>query len=923
MAQITEGGKPGNGCKVNPLATAIWKAGSEFISSKEVKNNKDIMDPSGFVKSVYDSVFDMPYEYRNVVPIEPGKVKTFQNRLAEIRRSIQKGELNGRFGEFLYNTSARAKKNPYANKLLNDMVDVNYAYKGRKDRHVRDFGKIVSALKQEAQVDGFLSRGAKDWRAAVKAANRFSKDIEATKLLSDQGDKDAISKLYELREQENLFYAEGEGKIFGDFINTIQDKFPKIAKDLKKELWDKRDKIRAKYELQGMKPNEAWNKAVQAVKTSDFKVKKHLDRLGLSAPMQKAATAYLELMDSMYKTLEQGVNAYVDIMKEGMIAKGMSKDKIDQIGKKILEKAMPNYEEGFYPHYRRDLNIDFMQNLMPHMQKVSDSMSEFLANPTQNKVMMNQAIDSINGYLVTHAKGRDKTVKPDQISRNFLLDVQRYMAEIDNFNYVAHADLKTRQALNQVKKSFKEGGTDGYGHQVVKLIMEMNGAMKGKNTGFENESLENITKSLLAMEFTSKLGLNMRSAVKNSTQWLLNVVEFGPTMMMKAKKFYKENAETGGLYEKMVKARDEAGLEFGEGDLLPEMQEALGTKRDMTKKLILDGNVVRMQDTNPFDKLTDLSSNIAGKAGIFMRGVENKNRRDTFEFGWYKMYDMLSNNTEYINKLKAEGKDVNKEIESRARRYAINMVTLLHFDYSAMSKSKYLRSGVGRLMGQFQHYGFKFLEYNMNLAKNGTNDILAGRVTGPEAMKAYRMGITYFLAPAMLTMLTGIDFGNLLEHDTKNRLEQLGALLVGDEEEKIKAFYGKGPLTTMIGAPVFSDALAIGNIFEFWNMEEDSMLNLIAGYRDYADVSGDRKAYEILRILNTSAGRFAYQTMPLLFSGKLGAAAQFEAGLYPTTKAKEYQKKGKETAEALMPDDLAKAIEMLQQHAAEAKQNPF
>ena len=49
MAQITEGGKPGNGCKVNPLATAIWKAGSEFISSKEVKNNKDIMDPSGFV----------------------------------------------------------------------------------------------------------------------------------------------------------------------------------------------------------------------------------------------------------------------------------------------------------------------------------------------------------------------------------------------------------------------------------------------------------------------------------------------------------------------------------------------------------------------------------------------------------------------------------------------------------------------------------------------------------------------------------------------------------------------------------------------------------------------------------------------------------------------------------------------------------
>lgn len=119
---------------------------------------------------------------------------------------------------------------------------------------------------------------------------------------------------------------------------------------------------------------------------------------------------------------------------------------------------MPNYEEGFYPHYRRDLNIDFMQNLMPHMQKVSDSMSEFLANPTQNKMMMNQAIDSITGYLSPRAKSRDKTVKSDQISRNFLLDVQRYMAEIDNFNYVAHADLKTRQALNQVKNLLKKVG---------------------------------------------------------------------------------------------------------------------------------------------------------------------------------------------------------------------------------------------------------------------------------------------------------------------------------------------------------------------------------------------------------------------------------------------------------------------------------
>ena len=132
----------GKGCDITGFKDRIRKAGNNFILSKEVKQNQDILDPSGFVKEVFDSVFHLPFEYRNVIAFEPGQVRTFENRLSEIRRSIQKGEINGRFGEFLYNTSARAKKNPYANSLLNDLIDVNYNYKGLRDRHMQQFTRI-------------------------------------------------------------------------------------------------------------------------------------------------------------------------------------------------------------------------------------------------------------------------------------------------------------------------------------------------------------------------------------------------------------------------------------------------------------------------------------------------------------------------------------------------------------------------------------------------------------------------------------------------------------------------------------------------------------------------------------------------------------------------------------------------------------
>ena len=98
----------------------------------------------------------------------------------------------------------------------------------------------------------------------------------------------------------------------------------------------------------------------------------------------------------------------------------------------------------------------------------------------------------------------------------------------------------------------------------------------------------------------------------------------------------------------------------------------------------------------------------------------------------------------------------------------------------------------------------------MDLVKNAGDDVLAGELLGNRAKKAYAMGFTYFLAPAIASSVTGLDFGNIVEHNVKEQINKLWALFTGDEEEIKKAYYGKGVLTGLpfIGAPVISDSIA-------------------------------------------------------------------------------------------------------------------
>jgi hypothetical protein len=909
--------RKGNACDITGLQKTMWDIGQKFVGDDHIKARFK-GEASNIVKTVFQDVFHLPIEQMNAVDFTKGKLNTFERRLNKIKAASLRGKVTHDFGSLFYTPSGFAENNPQLLNLLNNLHNVNLGYQGRSDRHNRAFQNILSFMKKQMVIDGHVKAG-KTLKKATKLATDFENKIEKTVIdvyNNVPGSKDELSRLLK---EENEFYAKGEGKVFRETLETIEKDLPNLEFELQKKWW--KNKTRLKKLMQKGKIDR---------KTYEIRKKEILEpiftKYGMdnpdsklsSQPMRNAVTAYVDLMDDMHKVLTDAVNAHVKTIKAGMKGK-YTNDKVDEIGKKILDKITPDKKTGYFPHYRRVLNVDFLNNLMPHMQRVSDAVAE---NFKSDKASLDKAVDDMISYVNGHTKerqiidlGEDFNVQ-NEYSRNFFPTLKRYIDEVDRFNMVSHADMYTREALNQAKEMFKQGKSiDGYARQTVEMMVDMNARMKG-GYGFENENTEAIMKSLLAMEFVSKLGFNLRSPAKNATQGLLNIVEFGPSMILQSRNFYKNNKTIKRLVEDMM---EDAGFLFAD-DAAPELVEGQMRGKDFTQKIkITDKEEIEFKKPGLLQKLHNKISKTAGVSGKLMAKVENINRKATFKMSFYKMYDQLNNSTAYRNELTKQGmseKAINAEILKRARNYAIRKTTLLHFDYTDLAKSPWLLNPAGRLLGQFQHYGIKFLEYNIDKVKEGKDDILAGELTGERAKRAYNLGITYFLAPAIASAVTGLDFGNVVEHNTKQQVEKLWALFTGDEEDIKKAYYGKGVLTGLpfIGAPLFSDAIALGNLHEFIDMDNETMEMLLTGYEDYALKNDDQKAYETIRILNVALGRMAYKTLPMIMSGKPGSALQYELGIYQTKESKELKK----NASDMVPKEVMDALAQLQQHQQRA-----
>jgi hypothetical protein len=209
----------------------------------------------------------------------------------------------------------------------------------------------------------------------------------------------------------------------------------------------------------------------------------------------------------------------------------------------------------------------------------------------------------------------------------------------------------------------------------------------------------------------------------------------------------------------------------------------------------------------------------------------------------------------------------------------------------------------------------KFGEYNFGLLRNAKHGVMAGEIgMSGEVGKAYRMGLIYFIVPALLSALTKNDFSRMIEHDSAERIHQWWDFFTGDDEEFERATYGRGAIGALIGAPVFSDFLALGELAELWELDPDGWATLIAGYNDMGSATGDQKVKKITSILNTQWGRLFYHTAPMVWDGHGGRAFAAELGIFPTARAKQLQETGVEIAEMVLPKGVFEALDFIEEH---------
>ena len=902
-----------NNCDFAPHMDLLSEVYDKF--KKNGRTKKYINDPDSAFYNLVKSEFGMELEVvRFRDDVSKGDIDGLSKRLDNLLNNIEKGDVYSGLAGAMYTPNAFAKADPAIGELLNNFIHTKQHFQGTNAQVNRTKEGMFGNLKKEMTARGYsqnfaLTTGKELTRTSAQAkADKIEENIIKTiaEIKSPQTvDKElSILKLQELRRQEHDLYENTEMQVYKEMLDYVENWMPKLTT----EKWNELIAIENK---KPEKKRKFINYEDVVLGESDFAKIRDENGDPISSNIYSALRQYTEVMNTMHKNLTNGVDAYVDGLLSSK-SQSASAERLKEIKVKLKEKMTPNKEAGYYPHYARDLNIDFISGLMPKMDDLVLATSNYSDKPVTTK----QALEQLETYISGHAKSRGDAL---EYSPNFFNVVNTYTSEVNRFNYISHINKSKGDVLNKIESMYKNSEDSGrYIENVVSFVNDLHGAAVGRNA-IQNKQTQAFVRTLLGFEFISKIGMNPRSAARNFSQILLNTVEWSPTMILNSAKTIRSMKESLDVDRIM----DEKGLLFSES--APELQESLGGQPSVHKILRYNEETKGLEFTpvSKMEKVAGVMSKVAGSKVVagMTRGIENFNRKLTFRIGFGRVYDLLDNPnfTEFIQEktLRTRGrKATDKEVESIRQKYAtdygINSVVSLHFDYNDFSKSRAIRGPVGKVLGQFQHYSFKFFEKNWEIARRAKQDLFRGELNSANAWKAYRLGLVYFSAPALISSLTGIDFSRLVEHDLAEKIQKLGAYFMGDDDDRKEAYWGKGPVLGTMGAPVISDLLTLGTLYDVINLDDDSKLRILTGYQAFSHMSDDRKSMELINTLSTSIGRFRHRTLPQLSKGNFGWALQSELGLYPTKKAKDRQKKFK----SMFPD-IFESLENLEKVSRE------
>ena len=880
--------------------------GIESWVNKE-KVGKNIQAPYEAAISMFEAMFQMPIEASVLLTqkqgsnlgLTAGSTKAYLDALDKYADRVSEGKLNAFNGFEGFMTGTWLSKNdPVLFETLKNIRGIMESDNKRRNSLNTSFGNVLKKIRAAGELSGGKYTEKDIKKSLVRHRNL---ELEYTKAL-DSGDdikiQDAKSKLTD-------FESKGPVKRFVDFIKIVEDLMPDaIQAKYNDEVALAESGLNSKETRAAKKRVKEYDSGEKLVRIDSKEYYSYLERAGIPEPLWGAVKDYNEMMTDSYKDLRNGIKKVVESTVKRIEGRpefrGTAKS-LENLQKKLISELMPKYkEDGYFPHFVRDLNATMMDGLMKNIDDLNTADLDLV----REKKSIDDIIDDMNFWITNHAKTRSRD-GDYEYSKNFVDVVNTYLHNVNSFNTTAFLNDSYMNALNHARKTYTKDSD--YSNKILSIINSIHGSVKGNTR--EQGSLNLIKRTLLAYQFTNKLGFSFRSAARNATQILMNLPTFTFSGVREANKFLKQNNVLSKF--NLENELKEANLLMNEASEAAIESEIKVEKKSPYKirKMDENGKIIYTDEENfAYKGLKIFSrgmSKLAQTSSGMHRGIENANRKLTAKIAFGSIYKAMDENPQFVKFLESKV-DTEGSIESQKRKYAQayakNMVILNHFDYASYAKAKNLREGIGQFVFQFQHYAMEFIERNYAIAKEAKGDYDVRKESDNYSEwfadargvhKVMNMFNAYFVAPALISYLTGLN-QTLVEHTGKEFLEDLWTLFTTDfdDQESIEKlnrnFYGKGIVGSKLG-PTFGTLLDIAVASELVNADEDYLNNLILNTGDFTNNDNTDVSIRNIKFYNQFAGRLADRYIPMIVKNPYSwsTAAFQELTLYPRKKSEQ------------------------------------
>ena len=806
-----------------------WELGKGFENVK--KSGWNDMETFNWIYKEYTHKSIDP----NFTPTNFSDMRKFELGLREYNNRV--GKPSGIFARNFYLPVAAMQNIPELQRFERNLVKESSFFRDYSVQSGRQVNHILADFNTFALGMGMTSKFPSIIKGVNSKIRKLYKEYEQLNnrlpLANNSTERAQISaKLRANREAINAFYESGSGKAIKIFNNVLQGADIETIDGITSEQKTLLRNMKSNYVEIRKNSAKGLIRGLQQIR----KMSKEKDLKWVDSTVDKINALIKQI--EFQKRIDESGNLidFKDLQSE--------RDFVG-LGFKATEgyNTTSDKRVAFSKHYMSQYTLGILKTI----RKVEEAVHD---NKIDLDVELKREIEDWEGIV--------NIAKPKNPLSNNIYDadpffyLKKYTSDVGMFNYRVHVKSNFTEAVTTLTKEHldvaRESGDKNLEESalsMLRLVREVNEQVQIQDPTAKGW-LDDVARAATSFTYFRLMGGNIRSAARNGTQRIYELVEFGMRAAMpfvgQAAKWYRTSGLGQKRNEKVGRQMQNFGLQWFDGkdvkstylesifgaDKTQRLSElsrgALEDAHTVDGNLYIDknGELTIRSGERITEKAARTMSTIAGKSGIAHKIIEDWNRSKTFKVA----FALIHNNLEGadrgwiarqmldINKIREEkGSDyvigykdlyekfgdkvearIDNWVESTAGQMAYNSTLDLHFEYAKWNKAKIVRSserdnmlirGTKTMLGQFSHYRFNMFNLMYKWMNQAGKSWRAGDINSEESRRFFRFGV-------LQLMITGAgltakqNFHKLMPNDVMETSEAMYYWLAANREKLVE-----------------------------------------------------------------------------------------------------------------------------------------